>query len=238
MQDFYTKTVNRKVFTMINEKKYMERLSNKTEDTNAELTLVTDLNVIKKFENDSGKPIGMIDNFPFYYFCLDIYYNRKTNNFFRYCSVEYPNSGAATLVVLQENNNNFFLLNNQYRPFVGNRVLEIPRGFANSNETPLETGLRELFEETNIKIKKANIRSLGKITPDTGLTNNCVSLFLAECEISQTSNLCINDDSEAILNHEIISENKMCKLIKNGTIKDAFTLAAFLRYKLQKEEKI
>lgn len=43
----------------------------------------------------------------------------------------------------------------------GSKKYDIPKGGIDENETPLETMIREVKEETNLKIKKDNVEYLG-----------------------------------------------------------------------------
>jgi ADP-ribose pyrophosphatase len=105
-------------------------------------------------------------------------------------------------------------------------VLEIPAGKLEIGETPEQAGLRELREETGI-ITNA-LTSLGCIYPSPGYTNEVIYLYL-------TNDFVLGDiqlDENEILSLEKVRLSKAYQMINDGTIKDAKTIIALLKYKL------
>lgn len=61
-------------------------------------------------------------------------------------------------------------------------IYQAPAGFIEKGESPFQSALRELREETSLICKPENLISLGSFIPDAGLIEGNVSLFLAkEC---------------------------------------------------------
>lgn len=229
---------------MINKEKYLLLLKNqtakKTSNTETNIVQVTDPQTIIEYENDSGQLVGVLDNQPYFDFRMDVFKNQNNGKCFRYCNVSYSQSGAAVLMVIRSNKEKFFLLNQQYRVFLNKVVYEIPRGFSDlSDMNAINTAIRELAEETGIDVRKDNYKlsNLGTVHPDSGLSNNVVSLFMVEIPIDECPELIVNDKEEPIIGHRIVAESELIDMIENDDITDAFTLAAFVKYKCRKEEK-
>ncbi|WP_435746305.1 NUDIX hydrolase [Nocardioides sp. SYSU DS0663] len=78
-------------------------------------------------------------------------------------------------VVLAERDDEVLLVS-QYRPAIGRRCWELPRGFADHSDggDPLVAAARELFEETGLVLEGS--RSIGSVYPDTGLLAGAVAI--------------------------------------------------------------
>lgn len=227
---------------MINQDKYLLLLKKHREhrfsDTETNVELVTELDTIIEYEKKSGLTVGVLDNQPYYDFRMDVFKNQKNGQCFRYCNVSYSKHGSAVLVVLRSDKECFFLLNQQYRAILNEIVYEIPRGFADSDDkSSINTAIRELAEETGINVRNNSfkISKLGTVHPDSGLSNNTVSLYMVEIPIDEYPNLKVMDENETIIGHTIITESKFYEMIKKNHITDAFTLAAFTKYKCRTE---
>lgn len=225
---------------MLNKEKYLDLLSQKkaaqSDFTDSSISLITDTDILLEFESAHEQMIGMIPNEPFYSICLDVYRNNTTGTLFRYCNIHYNRFGAAILVII----NGYILLNRQYRPFIGSEVYEVPRGFADPEDPDnRRTAIRELLEETGIDIKSTDytftLKKLGDIYPDSGLSNNKVTLFLADITMEECPNLNVMDKNEAIVGHTLVSEEEFQSLIQSNKINDSFTLCAYLMYLCTKE---
>ncbi len=72
----------------------------------------------------------------------------------------------------------------QYRPAVERATLELPSGLVDPGETPAETALRELIEETGYQA--ADVEVLTPMLPDTGRLGNriwsCVATGVSRVE--------------------------------------------------------
>ncbi|MFN8249792.1 MAG: NUDIX hydrolase [Ferruginibacter sp.] len=90
-----------------------------------------------------------------------------------YFVVELPTSAAA--VAITEDGQ--MILVKQYRYAVDEELLEIPGGFIDPGELPMQAIERELLEETGYSF--SSIHYLANTTANPGLLNNYTHLFLA-----------------------------------------------------------
>lgn len=87
-----------------------------------------------------------------------------------------PSCGDG-VVILTKCGDSFILLN-QYRHAVKSDELCCPRGYAESGQSACENTERELKEELGVEPSEPLIL-LGVLSPDTGLIDQKVSVFLA-----------------------------------------------------------
>jgi ADP-ribose pyrophosphatase len=97
---------------------------------------------------------------------------------------------------------------------------EIPRGFGLAGETARQTARRELEEE--LKVRASELVRLGSLYPDTGLSSAKTELFLARADEIGTP-----EAIEGIDGVRLVAPGELERMIRDGTITDSFTLAAF-----------
>lgn len=119
------------------------------------------------------------------------------------------------------------LLVRQFRYACGKEIYEIPAGMVNPGEDPQTAAGRELREETGYV---AELKPFGDIYPSPGYTDEVIHIFLASAA-SYTSKA---PDSGEILKDCFIPLEKVVKMIENGEITDAKTVAAIYKYLLLK----
>lgn len=100
---------------------------------------------------------------------------------------------------------------------------EFPRGFAKSNEGPMDTAIRELKEETNLEVDI--VRQLGCVMPDSGISDRKIKIYVGL--VAMNDNHIKLQASEHILGVQFFSEDKVKQLIKSGKIIDGYSLSAF-----------
>lgn len=118
-----------------------------------------------------------------------------------------------------------FILINVYRYPVKDYSLEFPQGFMAENETPEQSGRRELQEEINYDTEKLTF--LGTVWSWPGLLTQKLHIFLGE-ELKQS--YLPPDELETIKTIETISYEEIIKLIKEGKIRNTATIAAIQFY--------
>lgn len=84
-------------------------------------------------------------------------------------------SGVAVLPVVDGH----FLLQRIYRHPVERWGWEVPRGFIDAGETPVEAAQRELVEETGLACPLDAIQPLGEVSPEPGVFSSHILMFAA-----------------------------------------------------------
>ncbi|WP_052342629.1 NUDIX hydrolase [Bacillus sp. EB01] len=156
----------------------------------------------------------------------------------KYFSVEVSEHDVTVLnknhgvVILPYTPNGEILLLNVHRRKIGKSVLEFPRGFMEKDELPYVGAKRELLEETGLSAVK--LQSLGKVYPDSGLTNSSIHLFMAQVDSFEEIKL---QKEEKIAGYGVVTSAELYQMIEEGIINDSFTISCFTRAasKLEKE---
>jgi len=131
-------------------------------------------------------------------------------------------NGAVAMVAVDDKNN--ILLVRQFRTPAGKVLLEIPAGTIEKGDGPDETVPRELQEETGYLPMKTI--KLGAFYSAPGFCTEIIHVYLTTD--LKPSRLEADDTSEITLTRMPVAEVK--KLIDNGTICDAKSIAGILLY--------
>lgn len=130
-------------------------------------------------------------------------------------------NGGVTVVPLTENSE--VIMVEQFRYPYMETVLEIPAGKRDKDENPLDTGIRELKEETGATAQ--NYEFLGELYPSPGYCGEIIYMYLATgLSFGET-----NPDEDEFLNIKKIPLEKAVQMVLSGEIKDAKTQAAILK---------
>ncbi|SDZ82839.1 ADP-ribose pyrophosphatase [Desulfuromusa kysingii] len=141
----------------------------------------------------------------------------------RFEIIKHP-GGAAALPILADGR---LLLIRQYRPAVEDYVYEIPAGRLEIGETPSDCIARELEEEIGYRPKK--LESLGYVYSSVGFCTEKIFIFIAT-ELEQTQTALEPDE---FIEPWIVTLDKALEMISAGTITDAKTQLALMRYALK-----
>ncbi len=141
------------------------------------------------------------------------------------------NSGGAAIVLVYHTGREEYLMVEQYRPPVGCRVLEMPAGLIDIGETPAEAAVREVHEETGIKISQDDLIDLGVIYSGVGMTNEEVNVFAVEIDADTLIEEPEMEGTE--LAHGLVT--KWLKEDELHLIKAAKALSVLVRYKVKKQ---
>lgn len=130
--------------------------------------------------------------------------------------------GGVGVLPLTDDGN--VLLVRQFRYPYKEELLEIPAGKRDSkDEEPLETGKRELKEETGASADRYTY--LGKVYPSPGYTGEVIHIYLAEgLTYGETC-----PDEDEFLNLERIPFEKALAMVYDGTLTDSKTQIALMK---------
>jgi len=135
--------------------------------------------------------------------------------------------GAAALPILDDGR---LLLIRQFRPAAEDYIYEIPAGRLEVGEEPAGCVERELEEEVGYRPKQ--LESLGYVYSSVGFCNERIFLFIAT-KLEQTQTALEPDE---FIEPLIVTLDEALKMISAGTITDAKTQIALLRYAIQAKE--
>lgn len=179
--------------------------------------IVMDESAIRSFAACTGRPMGVVfDNRPYFLVVADLC--RSEFGEFSYARVIYPNPSAGSVAIpIMDGKLGLLRI---FRHSCRQELLELPRGFhENPNLTPEENIQKELQEEMGT-VSHLPIH-LGHIRPDTGLSQGCADVFLA-----QITHAIPSVGHEGIKELLWFSREELREMIALGQIVDGFTLAA------------
>lgn len=134
--------------------------------------------------------------------------------------VEHP--GASACIILH---NNHILLVKQYRKALNEYTWEIPAGkIDRSDPEPLTTVIREVEEETGIKLDPKDLIYLGKIYTTPGFSNEIIHIYFVN--LLHHPSLTPKDKDE-IQEIKLFSIREFLELVSSNQIKDSKTLGGF-----------
>jgi len=117
----------------------------------------------------------------------------------------------------------------QYRQGSEAVELEIPGGIVDNGASPLESGLRELREETGYE--GDNARIIGSLFANPAIMNNQVhTILLDNCKKKHTLEL---DEGEDIFT-QLVPVSDIAGLIRAGTIRHSIIVAALQLFALER----
>ncbi len=132
------------------------------------------------------------------------------------------NGAAAAVGVLPDGR---LVMVRQYRNALDRFTLEIPAGGLNPDEPMIDAAARELEEETGYRCGK--IEKLITIRTTVAFCNEKIDIYLAT-ELAKTEQ---HLDADEFVNIELHTIEELEKMIYDGTIEDAKTIASILAYK-------
>jgi len=145
----------------------------------------------------------------------------EQHDFFVIDSVNWVNVIAVTP-------ENELVMVEQFRHGSDRVELEIPGGMMDSTDaSALETGLRELREETGYEGEKAQV--IGQISPNPAImSNTCFTVLVENCRLKHEVKF---DSSEDILTRTVPVE-KIPELVSSGKISHALVVVALYHFEL------
>ncbi len=133
--------------------------------------------------------------------------------------VKHP-GGVCILAIVD----NKVIMERQFRYAYATDIYELPAGKIEKGEDPKEAAFRELEEETGYCAE--DLISMGELYPSVGYTDEIIRLFLATNLKKSERHL----DEDEFIDLEYVPLERLVIEVKDGTIKDAKTVAAVLKY--------
>ena len=149
--------------------------------------------------------------------------NGKLGTHIRILMSSQVSPGAACLTRCGDD----FVMLQHGRYATGGIHLECPRGFRRAGESPEETALREVQEETGLIL--TGIQALGEMFVNTGLSDERVGLFYGTATGKDSVKAKADEGIQKVV---FLKPTDFFEAIRNGTINDSFTLSATIRAKL------
>lgn len=117
---------------------------------------------------------------------------------------------------------------------MGKRVLEIPAGMCDGSGNLSGIAIKELEEETGLKLNTSQLTSMGSFLPSVGGCDERVHLFLLEHTISEEEMSAMVQRTYGENECEVI-RLKFLSIEDAMMLEDSKTLIALFRYKCMKE---
>ncbi len=129
----------------------------------------------------------------------------------------------GAVVVLPQDEHGRFILIRQFRPAIGDYLLEVPAGTLEKGENPLECAKRELEEE--IGKRASSWQELGQLVPTPGFCDEVQYLYFATGLTEQAGTM----DDDEIIESIPMSSVEVSLAIREWRIRDAKSLSILLR---------
>lgn len=180
------------------------------------LPIITDTREAAAFTARTGRPLGVLYESPYRLLVVDLV--RGPCGPFAYERILPASTGAA--VVLMPLWEGRFVLLRQFRHALRAGQLAFPRGYGEDGLSPEENARKELAEE--LRSEAAALESLGRVTPDSGMTGTRAHVFL--CRITRPRPPLGYEEIQGMV---CLSPGELGERIAAGEIDDGFTLAAY-----------
>lgn len=178
------------------------------------LPIVTDEESIKEFEERTGKKIGVVYESDYHKLVVDLIGVKDGFTYERLMAT--ARKGGAVIIPRYKDK---FILLKQFRHAIRENQIGFPRGMCRGDS--VETAITEIAEELGGKGSEPVY--MGKITPDSGILSDWVSIYLMDIYDFE-KRLGFEGIKEVIL----LTKDEITNMIFNGEITDGFTLSAWM----------
>ena len=153
---------------------------------------------------------------------IDTHYIKNKKNYF---TIKMSDSS----VILPITPDNKILIIKQYRESLDDFSLELPAGFIDKHEKPIDAAKRELLEETGYSA--TDLKHLTRYYPVQGHNLQYIDCFVAT-KLKKISEPKLDDDEFVTV--EKIPLKKIISMIKSGKIMDSKTICSVMIYASKK----
>lgn len=131
---------------------------------------------------------------------------------------------GSSVLIFNEDKTKILLIKN-YRDAIKMDSWETPRGGGEDNEKPVDCAKREALEETGYNVH--NLKSLGKIAPETGTMTSNDELFTGTAKESDVPDIVDTDD--LISEVKWFDKETVFEMIKNEEIVCGITISMIFK---------
>lgn len=129
--------------------------------------------------------------------------------------------GAVVIVPFTERGSILFL--EQYRPAIGQTLLELPAGTLEKGEDPARCAAREIIEETGFAADE--LTPLGTLLPAPGFCNEVQWCFAARGLRRQVA----EQDFDEIIEVREVHREELPELVRSGRLQDGKSLGVLVK---------
>ena len=140
-------------------------------------------------------------------------------------NINVTNTGNSNIIIPISKEGLFYIIK-QWRHPRNYYSWEFPGGRSDGTETPIETGMRELKEESRLVSKSWKL--LGSLDLLSGLSENTYDILLAE-DVSKIESTETGHNEDGVEEIRAVTFAELVELIGNG-IKNAQSIAALMLY--------
>lgn len=188
--------------------------------------IVKDIAIVSRFVEATGHRIGVIYRSPYNILVVDLVREAggRLHTYERILAA--AEAGAVVTVPIFEGK---FVLLDQYRHSVQDNLLAFPRGYGEPGISAEANVAKELSEEIGAE-GVSEVRHLGRIVADSGVAGVYADVF--SCNVTNVT----NTETEGITGFLLLTEEQLRHRIREKTIVDGFTIAAFGMYLESRQE--
>lgn len=170
------------------------------------------------------KSVSVLHKEPFLYLNNSSYVN-NAGKLKSWTWAERPHNTHAVFIAALHGDK--LVLIREFRVPVNGYVWSLPAGLIEDNQTPLETALRELTEETGLSLKKF-IRDRSRITRTSpGMTNEGCFFVFIEAEGTPNTNLCEESEDIQVI---LATREQVAKILDMGENIDSKAYLIMMRF--------
>lgn len=208
-------------------KEYLNLIEERPElfRSNNELNIVMDYELVREFEKNTGRKIGIVYQSRYNLLVVDLVENTNGDRFAYERLIPAVKKGAVIAIPIYEGN---FVLLKQYRHAIRQFQYAFPRGFGEKGISLKENLKKEMKEEIGADINR--VYHVGAVVADSGIGSNQVDVFV--CDITKPQ---LKLHYEQIKEIKMLAEPELVKWISEGKITDGFTLSGYALYKSKED---